>query len=74
MESKDIFIVHPQNKEEETVLKAFMNALKIKFEVTKDGNYNPEFLAKIEKSRKQFTNGEFVSVEKDQLEEFLGLK
>lgn len=74
MESKDIFIVHPQNKEEETVLKAFMNALKIKFEVTKDGNYNPDFLVKIEKSGKQFANGEFVSVEKDQLEGFLGLK
>jgi hypothetical protein len=42
--------------------------------VTKDVNYNPEFLAKIEKSRKQFEDGEFVSVEKDQLEEFLGLK
>lgn len=74
MESKDIFIVHPQNKEEETVLKAFMNALKIKFEVTKDSNYNPDFLVKIEKSGKQFEDGEFVSVEKDQLEEFLGLK
>jgi LPS O-antigen subunit length determinant protein (WzzB/FepE family) len=74
MESKDIIIVHPQTKEEENVMKAFMNALKIKFEVTKDSNYNSEFLSKIEKSRKQFEEGEYVSVEKDQLEAFLGLK
>jgi len=34
-------------------LKAFMKALKIKFEVTKEVTYNPDFVAMIKKGDKQ---------------------
>jgi hypothetical protein len=57
-------------------VKAFLKALKIKFELTrekKEVSYNPEFVAKIEKSRKQAENGEVTRVEKENLKMFLGL-
>jgi len=38
-------------------LKAFMKALKIKFEVTKEVPYNPEFVAMIKKGEKQIADG-----------------
>ncbi len=53
-----------------------MKALKIKFEINKseESPYNPEFVAKIEKSRKEFQEGKFVTVEKEDLPKFLGLE
>lgn len=57
-------------------LKAFLTALKIKFEIEgKDEKpYNPEFVAKIMESEAQYKRGEFTRVEPENLEEFLGLK
>ena len=53
-----------------------MDALKIKFEVSKpkESPYNPEFVAKIERSRKQHENGESIRVEQEDLQNFLGLE
>jgi len=42
-------IMHPQTKEQETVLKAVAKALKISVEVSP---YNPEFVAMIKKAQK----------------------
>ena len=50
-------IAHPDNKEQLAALKAVMVALKISFEEQKTG-YDPEFVAKILKSKKQVENGE----------------
>lgn len=36
MKTQDIFIAHPQTSEQVSALKAFMQALKIKFEVAKE--------------------------------------
>lgn len=74
MKTKDIMIVHPSSDEQVTVLKAFFEALKIKFEFSKGETYNPEFVAKIEKSRKDYKDGNFVTVEKKELSKFLGLE
>ncbi|MBX3162916.1 MAG: hypothetical protein KF900_00390 [Bacteroidetes bacterium] len=74
MRTQDIFIAHPQTTEQVSALKAFMQALKIKFEVSKEKEYNPDFVAKIHKSKQQHENGEFVSVEKKNLKNFLGLE
>jgi hypothetical protein len=41
MKTQDILIVHPSNEEQVTVLKAFLEALKIRFEFSKDEAYNP---------------------------------
>jgi hypothetical protein len=48
--------------------------LKIKFEVNKEKLYNPEFVAKIQKSRQDYKDGNFVTVEKDNFKTFLGLE
>jgi hypothetical protein len=57
MKNQDVLIVHPSNEEQVTVLKAFLKALKIKFEFSKDEVYNPEFVAKIEKARQDYKDG-----------------
>lgn len=50
-------------------IKAFMKALKIKFEVAKETEspYNPEFVAKIQKSRKQAGEGKTVKIALDDI-------
>lgn len=73
MKTQDIFIAHPKTSEQVSALKAFMEALKIKFEVAKGENYNPEFIEKIEESRAQAKNGKVTRLKKENLKEFLGL-
>ena len=74
MKTKNIIIAHPQTDEQVNVIKAFMNALKIKFEISKESPYNADFVAKIEKSKKEFENGDFTRVAKKDLQNFLGLE
>jgi hypothetical protein len=70
--SEQTFIIQTVTPEQESALKAFVKALKMKFEVT-DKPYNAEFVAKIEKSKKQALEGKVTRVEKENLKEFLGL-
>lgn len=74
MKKQDIFIAHPKTSEQVSALKAFMQALKIKFEVSKDEAYNPEFVAKIEESKKQYEKGDYISIEKKDIKTFLELE
>jgi len=60
-------IVHPANEKELSVIKAFFEALKIKFEFTQDSPYNPEFVAKINKSREQAAEGKTVKIDLDDI-------
>ena len=66
------FIIHTDTPEQESALKAFVKAMKMKFEVT-DKPYNPEFIAKIEKSKNQALEGKVTRVEKENFKEFLGM-
>lgn len=50
-----------------------MKALKIKFEISSDENYNPEFVEKLLESRKQAREGKVTRVKKEELKEFLDL-
>ncbi|OOQ59172.1 hypothetical protein BC343_28845 [Mucilaginibacter pedocola] len=59
-------IVHPDNKEKLNAMKAFMKALKISFKEEESG-YDPEFVAKIQKSREQVKAGETRVVNIDDL-------
>lgn len=43
-------------------LKAFMKALKIKFELSKEGTYNPEFIEKIKQGDRDLEKGKGTSV------------
>ncbi|MDD2528486.1 MAG: hypothetical protein PHW35_15505 [Lentimicrobiaceae bacterium] len=44
------------------IIKAFFEALNIKFEVARDSPYDPDFVAKIERSRKQAAEGQTVKI------------
>ena len=46
-------------------LKAFMKALKIKFEMSKEKPYDSEFVNKIQESRKQAKEGKTVKISLD---------
>ncbi|MGC9344721.1 MAG: DUF2683 family protein [Bacteroidales bacterium] len=43
------------------------NRRKIKFEVTQDSPYDPEFVAKIKNSRKQAAEGKTVKIDPDDI-------
>lgn len=73
MSKQDILIAHPQTSEQFSALKAFMRALKIKFEVSKNDTYDPEFVKKILESKEQAKKGEVTTVKIEDLKEFLGL-
>ena len=71
MKTQDIFIAHPQTSEQVSALKAFMQALKIKFEVAKEDTYNPDFVEKIMESKRQIAQGNFTEVKKENLKSFI---
>jgi hypothetical protein len=60
------FIVHPDNKEKTVALKAFMKALKIRFEEDRSP-YNAEFIEKIKRSDEDFEAGRFSIIKTDDL-------
>lgn len=59
-------IVQPESEEKLAALKAFMKALKISFKEEKP--YNSEFVAKIERSKKDFETGRFKVIKTDKEE------
>jgi hypothetical protein len=48
---------YPSDTSQIEAIKAFMRTLKIEFEVAKEKPYNPEFVAKIQKSRQDYKEG-----------------
>jgi len=73
MKTQDIYIAHPKTGEESKALKAFLQALKIEFEIPGDKEYNAEFVKKVMESRKQAKDGKVTRIKKENLKEFLGL-
>lgn len=73
METQDMFIAHPKTGEQVEALKAFMHALKIRFEVSNADSYNPEFVKKVLESRQQAEEGKVTRIKKENLKEYLGL-
>jgi hypothetical protein len=71
MKQENIFIAHPKNKEEFSVLKAFMKALKIKFEIAKEDSYKPEFVEKILEGKRQIDQGNFTEVKNGNIKSFI---
>lgn len=71
MKTQDIFIAHPKTSEQASALKAFMQALKIKFEISKKETYNPEFVEKIFVSKNQIAEGNFTEVKSENLKSFM---
>ena len=73
MKTQESFIAHPTTPEQVNALRAFMQALKIKFEIRKSETYNPDFVDKVLESQKQARDGKVTRVEKEKFKEFLGL-
>jgi hypothetical protein len=48
-----------------------MKALKIKFEVSKEKPYNPDFVAKIKRSDEDFKNGKITSLKVEDLGKYI---
>ncbi len=71
MKTEEVIIVHPQTIEQLNAIKAFMKALKIKFEISKEETYNPEFVEKILESKKQIDEGKFTEVKAENLNSFI---
>ena len=58
---------YTDNLQQIDAIKAFMKALKIKFEVKPESPYDPEFVQKIEESRKQASTGQTVKIDLDDI-------
>lgn len=67
MKAEDIYIIHPENEEQASALKAFVKALKIKFEVATEKMYNKDFVEKIKRSKKQHLEGKDVVIKTEDL-------
>jgi hypothetical protein len=67
------FTIHTDDKEHLNALKALLKALKVKFEVSEDKPYNPEFVAKMNQSIKQVKEGKTTKLNMEDLDSFLGL-
>jgi len=59
-------IAHPESKEKMAALKAFMKALKIRFEENKSP-YDAEFVEKIKRSEADFNAGNYKSIKTEDL-------
>jgi hypothetical protein len=70
MTTENIIIAYPTTTEQVNALKAVVKALKIKFKETKQEKpYNPEFVAKIEKSRQDYKDGKGTVMTVEELNE-----
>ena len=65
---------YPSDMSQIVAIKAVMKALKIKFEVSKEKSYNPVFVAKIQKDRQDYKDGNFITVKEENFKAFLGLE
>lgn len=74
MATQKTYIITPENKEQDSALKAFIKALKIKFEVSKDDSYNPDFIAKVKESEAEYKTGKYTTLNSDEIDNYLGLK
>ena len=58
----ETLIMHPQNNEQLSALKAIAKALNVDFE-TEKSPYNPDFVAKIKESKKQVDEGKYITLD-----------
>ena len=69
MKPENVFILHPTSKEQERALKAFVRALKIKFEVSSDKPYDALLVEKVLQGRKELEEGKGTTYSIEELEE-----
>ncbi|MEO8961515.1 MAG: DUF2683 family protein [Ginsengibacter sp.] len=60
--------IHPKNKEQLDAIEAVLKVLKVPFQKSqKENMYNPEFVAKIKKSQKNFSEGKYTTIKVEDL-------
>ena len=67
MKTADIIIVHPDSDDKFEALKTFLKAFKIKFEITRDKPYGPEFVAKILQGDEDIKTGKTTKIKLDDI-------
>ena len=60
-------IAHTDDPLQIKAINAVLKAFKIKFSISKTNDLDPEFVTKIEESRKQALQGETVKIELDEI-------
>jgi glycerophosphoryl diester phosphodiesterase len=68
METPNIFIAHPETQEQINALKAFVKALKIKFEI-KEKPYDPEFVNMVMEADDEIKKGKGIKVTSSEFDE-----
>ncbi len=67
----EAIILHPKNKSQLSLLKKLAKEMGVAFETKKqeaeEETYNPEFVAKIMRSRKDFEEGRFTAIKTEDL-------
>lgn len=63
--------IHPKNEEQANLFEQLAKALKVRFETGKETKspYNPDFVAKIERSRKNYKEGKGTLISLKELNE-----
>lgn len=62
----ETLVIRSDNREKLEAIKVVAKALKVPFKIEKE-SYDPEFVAKIKESRKQFEEGKYKEIEIDDL-------
>ena len=68
METPNIFIAHPETQEQINAIKAFVKALKIKFEI-KEKPYDPEFVNMVMEADDEIKKGKGIKVTSSEFDE-----
>ena len=67
----EAIILHPKNKSQLSLLKKLAKEMGVAFETKKqeaeEETYNPQFVAKIMRSRKDFEEGRFTAIKTEDL-------
>lgn len=59
--------IDTKDKQVLNAVKALLKGFQVSFEETEENPYDPEFVAKIEKSRQQIREGKTVKIELDEI-------
>jgi hypothetical protein len=68
MKAQEIFIAHPETKEQANVLKAIAKALGMKFEFSKENTYSPEFVEIVLEAEKEIKEGKGHKVSSEEFD------
>ena len=71
--SMQTLIVQPKNRKELAAVEAALKALAVSFKKEEVEPYDPEFVAKIERSKAEVSAGKTTKIKAEDLKNFLGL-